>query len=256
MRTRTIRTAGRVDLWLALSFSMVSVAACSSSSSPAAKDDAGGSGDATSPPTDSGTTGPLNLTCGQLAGIAGGTPTACTQGQTCCTTFSLASILNASASSVCVAKGTCTGVSNECNTSADCTGGQVCCSGTPADASTEGGAPSIGGFNLGALDTTCQSSCSAGQTQQCATDSECPSGQTCQSAASRFGGGGGGDAGLGAFADAGFDAAAFGDAGVTIPMFCAAPFDGGTAPTPDSGEEVDSGTTVVVDAGVDASVPQ
>jgi hypothetical protein len=249
MRTRTIRTAGRVDLWLALSFSMVSVAACSSSSSPASKDNANDGGNVISPVTDSGNTGPLNLTCGQLAGINGGTPTACTQGQTCCTTFSITSL---SAASLCVAKGSCTGVSNECTTSADCTAGQVCCSGTPADASTEGGAPSIGGFNLGMLDTTCQSSCSSGQTQQCVNDSECPTGQTCQSAASRFGGAG--DAGLGAFADAGFDAAAFGDAGVTIPMFCAAPFDGGTTMTmPDSGEQPDTGTTAVVDAGVDAT---
>lgn len=164
---------------------MVSLAvptACSSSSSGTGPSnaDGGGAGVVVSPLSDSGGTG-LNATCGQLAALLGGSPPVCPSGQTCCTT---ASIITVSASSMCVAKGQCTGgASNECSTGADCSGGQLCCAGAAAtDASAEAGSA------VAALDTACQASCEPGQHQVCTSDAECPSGQTCQASQAGTGG--------------------------------------------------------------------
>jgi hypothetical protein len=255
MRTRTFRDAGRACVWLALASSVVWAAACSSSSGGAKSEPDSGT-NIISPLSDA-AAGGLNLTCGQLAGIGGGTATPCAVGQTCCTTFSITSL---SASSVCTAKDACNGISNECMTSTDCATGQVCCTGAPpsdagGDAAT--GGPSLGGFSLGGFATTCQASCASGQTQQCSTDSECPTGEICQSLGAAFTGDGGfgdagfGDAGFGAFGDAGFDASFFGDGGIVLPKYCVAPpTDAGSKP--DSSEPVVDSAAPAVDAGADA----
>jgi hypothetical protein len=256
MPTRTFRDAGRAGIWLALASSVVWAAACSSSSGGAKSEPDSGT-NVISPLSDA-AAGGLNLMCGQLAGIGGGTATPCAVGQTCCTTFTLA--LPPSASSVCTAKDACTGVSNECMTSADCATGQVCCTGSPpSDASADAAAsgPSFGGFSLGSFATTCQASCASGQTQQCSSDMECPTGEICQSLVAGFTGDGGiGDAGFDAsiFGDAGFDASFFGDAGIVLPKYCVAPpTDAGS--TPDSSEPVIDSAAPVVDAGADAALP-
>jgi len=164
--------------------------------------------------------GMVSASCGQLAPATDGGAAACPTGQTCCTTLSLASL---SVSAACTAKDQCSGgVSNECQSGVDCASGNVCCSGaatTDASAPTgvEGGI--LGGLPLAAFDTTCQASCQPGQTQQCASDMECPGGQTCQSIAPAAGGGGfggfGGAGAAGAFMIAKTCAARAPDAGST-----------------------------------------
>jgi hypothetical protein len=237
--------------------------ACSSSSSSG---NAPGSTDAGNPDasssdldTDAAMVG-INATCGNLSILSGGSASICGQGQTCCTTISLgASITSLGATSACVATGQCSGgVSNECNTASDCSGGQVCCSGAPStDAAAPSGGGLLGGISLAILDTTCQTSCTSTQRQQCASDAECPSGMTCQSAAAAGGFGGlGGGAGL---PDGGADGGAF-----MLAMVCAVPVSdaGSGAPdsgtTPDAGASVDAGATpdgaAAVDGG-DAAAP-
>jgi hypothetical protein len=166
-----------------------------------------------------------------------------------------------------VAVGQCTnGTSNECQTGSDCSGEQVCCAGLPSpDASTSGGGL-LGALNLAMLDTTCQATCLSTQQQQCASDGECPSGETCQqpAAAGGFGGGVGGGLGGGLVLGAGSTDAGADGGGFMIAKVCAVPVaDGGSGTpgsgtTPDAGATVDSGTTLdsgAVDVG-DSAVPQ
>jgi hypothetical protein len=181
--------------------------------------------------------GNIMATCGLLAGIAGGSSSACGSGMTCCT------IVGLPPSASCVAVGSCGSgdLSNECTTGTDCASGQLCCAGSadggaPADAAAAGGG-GFGGFDPTALSTTCQSSCTSSQAQTCTADMDCPTGLTCQSA---LGGGGGGLGGLGGL---------FG--GISLPSVCRAPLpdagsppDSGTVPeasTPDAGDTVDAG---------------
>jgi hypothetical protein len=209
-------------------------AACSSSSSSNNASDAGTGDGSTSTAPDA--TLPINATCGLLASLGGGTSMMCPAGQTCC---SMIGLTGGNAS--CVPVGSCASgsISNECSKGSDCASGQVCCGGSPdagalgtgLDAAVAGGMPM---FDPSQLDTTCQASCTATQTQQCAMDSECPSGQTCVSL-----GGGAGDAG---------DAAAANPFGglfmlPPLPSLCMAPRpDAGPPPVVDAGTTEDTGT--------------
>ncbi len=195
-------------------------AACSSSSSPNNAGDAGGAGDGSVSTPDA--TGPMiNATCGVLAMAGGGTAMMCPAGQTCC---SMVSLSGANAS--CVATGSCSGgISNECSKMSDCSGNQICCGGSAdagvamTDAAAAGGFPT---FDMSQLNTTCQASCAASQTQECAMDSECPAGQTCQAL-----GAGNPLAGI-----------------LMLPSICMAPRpDAGPPPGEDAGPVEDTGTT-------------
>lgn len=104
------------------------------------------------------------------------------------------------------------------------------------DASVMAGA---GGFDTSALNTTCQTSCTATQTQYCSISdagvgSGCPSGQTCQPL------GGGAAGALGGI--------------IMIPNVCAAPRPDAGEPMVDSGSGDDAGSNTP-DAGgsVDAA---
>ena len=251
----------RLSLGVLAFFGLALAAACGSSSSgTTAAPDGGASDDGStvSPGDDSGAAAanPLgmlgsllaNVTCGPLSGLAallpgaggggggeGGPSNKCGSGQTCCTMVMIPSI-----SASCVAVGSCSGTSNECNTGADCSSGQVCCSGS-ADggsmAATDAAAPAglgglAGGLSMFLPSTSCQSSCSATQAQQCASDTECPMGQTCNAAA-------GGMAGLGGLAGGLMPAKTCG----TPP-----PEAGTTMPAMDSGMT----TTMTPEASVDA----
>jgi hypothetical protein len=236
---------------LALALVTAAVGACSSSSNSSNPPADAGSHDSSLPPSDA-TGGGLDLECGQIAALAGGTPSACAEGQTCCTTVSISTM---GASAVCVAAGSCTGgISNECSSKADCSGGQVCCAGAEPDA-----APNTlaGIIDLNMFETTCQTTCGSTQTQECLQDDECPMGQSCLPIA-----GGAGGFNLGGFnigsilGGAGGGGAATGDASVATPMTCQVPVvdagkDSGESPQPDAATP-DSGSTIV-DAGVDAA---
>ena len=202
--------------------------ACSSSSSGASPDSGtttGGPGSTTiSPLADGGGTNPLGImaTCGALSGGGGGTASKCPSGQTCCTMFAIPP------SAACVPTGTCSGASNECMAPADCASGQVCCAGSadggvmPAlDASAAGGIGGVPMIDPSQFSTTCQSSCTATQTQYCTVDTDCPSGLTCQAS----------------------PLAALVGGFITLPNTCAAPRpDAGVAATPDSGSTGDDTT--------------
>src|ERR1035438_5056527 len=165
-------------------------AACSSSSSPPSGTVTPGGDASTTPPADGGNPpadggNPLAITatCGLFSAVGGGGDggsSSCPSGQTCCTV-----LLPPSAS--CVAVGSCTGVSNECSKGSDCAGGKVCCAGA-ADggtmaAMTDAGPPGLlGGFDPSIYSSTCQSSCTATQMQDCGSDTECAAGQTRQAA--------------------------------------------------------------------------
>jgi hypothetical protein len=208
-------------------------AACGSSSSgsPATGGEADSSTDSSVAGDDGGTPA-IMATCGLLSGIGGGgTAGTCPMGQTCCTMLALPP------SASCLPPSECTGmsISNECSKGSDCPSGQVCCGGSPdggsmmmmlpaADAAA--GLGGLGGFDTSQFNTTCQTSCAPSQTQECAMDSECPTGQTCQSPPG---------------------AAALGSV-IMLPKDCAVPVaDSGTTPV------VDSGTTPpVVDAAAEA----
>jgi hypothetical protein len=98
----------------------------------------------------------------------------------------------------------------------------------------------LGGFNLSMYDTTCQASCAASQMQECAMDSECPPGQTCNAPAGMGGGAGAG-------------------AGLMLPSICGAPRpDAGMAAAPDAGTTpvVDSGSPAVDSGAVDANTAE
>ena len=204
--------------------------ACSSSSSSGASPDSGtpsgGPGSTTiSPLADGGGGNPLGImaTCGLLSGGGGGTAAKCPSGQTCCTMLALPP------SAACVPTGTCSGLSNECMSPSDCASGQVCCAGSAdggamaaVDASTAGGLGGIPMIDPSQFSTTCQSSCTATQTQYCTMDTDCPSGLTCQ-------------APPGAGALGGF---------IMLPNTCAAPRPDAGAATIDSGSAgEDSGST-------------
>lgn len=209
-------SALRLSLGVIAVFGLALAAACGSSSSGTTAGPDGGApddGSTVSPGDDSGAAAanPLgmlgsllaNVTCGPLSGLAalaggggggGGGSSKCGSGQTCCTMVMIPSI-----SASCMAVGSCSGTSNECNTGADCSSGHVCCSGS-ADggsmAATDAAAPAglgglAGGLGMFLPSTSCQSSCSATQTQQCASDTECPMGQTCNAAGGGMGGLGG-----------------------------------------------------------------
>ncbi len=233
---------------LALALVTAGVGACSSSSSNSAAD-AGGTPDASLPLSDA-TGGGLDLECGQIAALAGGTPSACAAGQTCCTTVSISTM---GASAVCVAAGSCTGgISNECASKADCTGGQICCAGAEPDA-----APNTlaGIIDLNMFETTCQTSCGSTQTQECLQDSECPAGQSCLPIAGGAGGFNLGGINIGSILG-GAGGGATGDASVATPMTCQVPPpdagpDSGVSAQPDAGAP-DSGAPIV-DAGGDAA---
>jgi hypothetical protein len=233
-----------------MSFAMVFVVACSSSSTPQgpANDggrmgDSGASTDAPAPDVSSAPDGSSGApACGLLGG--GGS---CGLGMTCC--VDLTGLLGGLAGGggggggggltgglggMCVPSGSCSsGISMECSSSSNCANNQVCCGGT-ASAASEGGAadasagapgglgggfPGLGGGGGGGLfgNTTCQATCMPGQQQQCASDGECPAGQTCQmqtfggfpGAGGFPGGGGQGGGGLGGL--------------IMLPMVCAAP---------------------------------
>jgi hypothetical protein len=81
-------------------------------------------------------------------------------GDVCCFT-------TASTTGQCVAKSACAGVtvSAGCTTSASC-GSQVCCA----------------SFAGGALSSSCADSCSGTSAQLCGSSTECPSGDSCQTA--------------------------------------------------------------------------
>ncbi|HLK36720.1 MAG TPA: hypothetical protein VKU41_08205 [Polyangiaceae bacterium] len=214
-----------VGIWRLLSLGVVLCAGCGGSTSNKASNDGGGPSGSSSSADSGGTSAPapsgagalpmINATCGFLAslgGLAGGGGGGggadagamnCPQGQACCT------MLMAFSAS-CVPVGQCSGgMSNQCTTGSDCAAGQVCCSGS-ADGGAAAGAGGFGGFggfggNLFG-DTTCQSSCTPAQTQNCTSSSECPSGTTCQppnlggfGGFGGFGGGGEGGAGAGGF---------------------------------------------------------
>jgi hypothetical protein len=208
-------------------------AACSSSSNNAS--DGGTDDGSTSTVTPDATTPVINATCGLLAMAGGGTSMTCPAGQTCCTTLALPP------SASCLPTSQCTGISNECSKGSDCASGQVCCGGSPdggalvTDAAAATGAGGIPTFDMSQLNTTCQASCTATQTQECDVDAgDCPAGQTCQAAGG-----------------AGNPLATF----IMLPNFCMAPRpDAGTppvdsgstpddtgapAPTPDAGDMVD-----------------
>ena len=104
-------------------------------------------------------------------------------------------------------------------------------------AATDAAAPAglgglAGGFSMFLPSTACQSSCSAAQTQQCASDTECPMGQTCNAA-------GGGMGGLGGLAG-----------GFMTAKTCGTPAPEAGTTTP----AMDSGTTMTTtpEASVDA----
>jgi hypothetical protein len=107
----------------------------------------GASGDASMATTDAGPVG---------SGAACSTMGGCGAGQECCASLSTAG------ASVCVAQGTCMGAAIGCKQASDCTSGQVCC-----------------GTYTGAIVTTCSTSCTLG-IQLCGSDTECPSGDSCQ----------------------------------------------------------------------------
>jgi hypothetical protein len=214
-------------------------AACSSSSnnnSPdASADDGGGSGMEASNPLG------INATCGLLGALGGGGSMMCPKGMTCCTMLALPP------SASCVAAGSCSGISTECASSADCSSGQVCCAGSAdaapmmfsldaAAAAGGGGAGGIPNIDPSMFSATCQSSCTATQTQECAMDNECPSGQTCQGFAGPGGAGGEGGAAAGGLGGLG--------GAIMLPKTCMAPRPdaGNPPPTQDSGSAVDTGT--------------
>jgi hypothetical protein len=217
-------------LWIGPSalLALALAAACSSSSGNASSPgDSGTSGEAApfSPVSDSGGTSMgINAMCGQLAtATGGGEAGTCPAGQSCCTTLSIASL---SVTAACVANGQCSGgVSNECQSTSDCPSGNVCCAGVAASAdasaATGGG---FAGFSIASFNTTCQVTCQTGQTENCASDTECPTGELCQSIALLAG-----DAGVGGAAGA---------MGYTIPKTCAVPTpDAGSTPIPEAGPE-------------------
>jgi hypothetical protein len=214
------------------------VACGSSSSSPNNAGDGGTGGDDGSVTTAGPDGGALiNATCGLLGMVGGGGSMSCGSGMTCCTMLALPP------SASCVPTGSCSGLSNECTKAADCATGQVCCGGTAdagplviPDAAPAGGIGGFGSFDTSQFATTCQTSCMGTQTQECAMDSECPSGQTCQSA----GGAGGNPL-------AGF---------IMLPSVCMAPMpDAGTTsadtgtPPPDTGAPTPDADTADVAAG-------
>jgi Cys-rich repeat protein len=229
----------------ALSFLGLGLATACSSSSSGASPDAGShpSNDASttlSPLSDSGGGSALGImaTCGLLSAVGGGgSSTQCPSGQTCCTMLALPPTAS------CVPAGGCAGgLSNECMAGTDCMSGQVCCAGS-ADG---GGGPALaidaaapagglgggfGNFDTSALATTCQSSCTATQTQYCSTDSECPAGQTCQAP----GAGGLGGAFGGLIMSSNICAAPKTDAGTTTVVEAGAGSDDGGGEVPDSG---------------------
>jgi hypothetical protein len=184
--------------------------ACSSSSTAP-----GGPADASTSSEEAGdANNPLGLmgTCGAIGMLAGDGGGSCPSGQTCCTVLALPP------SSSCVPEGTCTGISTVCSKGSDCTGGQVCCAGS-ADAGVPAADAGMQMFDPSTLSTTCQTSCTASQAQYCSTDTDCPSGLTCQSL--------GGGAGGGLF---------------NLPSFCAMPRpDAGTIGN-DAGPVADSGS--------------
>jgi hypothetical protein len=218
-------------------------AACGSSSSGGGAANGGEPDGSTviSPTTDGGAPG-LMATCGLLSGLGGGGAAGtCPAGQTCCTMIALPP------SASCVPSGSCTGISNECMSGSDCASGQVCCAGAAdggamlaLDAAVMAGAAGIPMIDTSTLNTTCQASCTATQTQYCSISdagigSGCPSGQTCQ----QLGGGA-------AAALAGF---------ITIPNVCTAPRPDAGESTPDSGSAGDDAGSNVPDSGgsVDAA---
>ena len=221
---------------------LLGAVACGSSSSPAAASAPDSStGDSAGDDSSTGTPA-INATCGILSGIGGGgTAGTCPMGQTCCTMVALPP------SASCVMPSECTGmsISSQCSKASDCATGQICCAGDAdggaADAgallmmmaatdAAAGGLGALGAIDFSMFNTTCQTSCMGPQTQECAKDSECPSGMTCQAPA--------GAAGLGALA--GF---------IMLPDSCAVPPpDAGTTPVADSGT-----TTPVVDAAPEAA---
>jgi hypothetical protein len=195
------------------------VACSSSSSSPNNAGDGGPSGGdgSVSIAPDGGLA--INATCGILGMVGGGGSMACGSGMTCCTMLALPP------SASCVAKGSCSGLSNECTKGADCAPGQVCCGGTAdaaamaiPDAAPAGGIGGFGNFDTSQFATTCQTSCMGTQTQECAMDRECPSGQTCQAP----GGAGGNPL-------AGF---------IMLPSVCAVPMPDAGTPSADTGTPV------------------
>ena len=88
------------------------------------------------------------------------------------------------------------------------------------DASAAGGIGGVPMIDPSQFSTTCQSSCTATQTQYCTTDTDCPTGLTCQ-------------APPGAGALGGF---------ITLPNTCAAPRPDAGVATPDSGPTGDNST--------------
>ena len=248
----------RLSLGVIAFFGLALPAACGSSSSGATASDGGGDGasdDGTlvSPESDSGAANPLgmlasllgNVNCGPLSGLTGllgggggggSGSSKCESGKTCCTMVAIPSI-----SASCVAVGSCSGTSNECSAGADCSSGQVCCSGSSDGGSMAASAPAADGGlgGIGAMlgnflpSTSCQSSCTATQTQPCASDTECPAGQMCNAA--------GGLGGIGG---------ALGGLGGMLPKTCGTPPpEAGTTPaTMDSGMT----TTMTPEASVDA----
>ncbi len=208
--------------------------ACSSSSSGGSPDSGSttGPGSTTvSPLADGGGGNPLGImaSCGVLSGGGGGTASKCPSGQTCCTMFAIPP------SAACAPTGTCAGASNECMAPADCASGQVCCAGSadggamPAMDASAAGAGGIPMIDPSMFSTTCQASCTATQTQYCTTDTDCPSGQTCQAS----------------------PLAALVGAFITLPSSCAAPRPDAGVTTPDSGSTGDDSTPEA--GGVDAA---
>ena len=218
-------------------------AACSSSSSSHNASDAGTDDGSTSAGPDATNPLPINATCGffsmgLFSMMGDGATMACPVGQTCCSMVGLTGI-NAS----CAPAGSCASgsISNECSKGSDCASGQVCCGGSPdagalgtgLDAAVAGGMPM---FDPSQLDTTCQASCTASQTQQCGTDAECPSGQTCVGLGPGAGDGGAAEAGAGN---------PFGGLFMLpmLPSICMAPRpDAGPPPVVDAGTPEDTGT--------------
>jgi hypothetical protein len=164
-------------------------------------------------PADAGPSAPSAIVCGK---------TSCDPASDVCCTSAMGQ--------ACTAKGTCeSGLSASCSSAASCAAGQVCClsfGGGGAATPPGRGAPTAagGGFTF---TVACESSCTAG-TQLCASDAECPKGQTCQTepiggakscteTAAGFGMGGLGTGGFGGLFDGGlggFGTGGFGTGGL------------------------------------------
>jgi hypothetical protein len=150
--------------------------------------------DASVGPGDAGSSGAVGSNCSPI----GGATCLPAQGLTCCvdTTDVESLISDPSSLGTCEVAAACMSmVQYECTGTAGCATGQVCCGGVGGDSGALFGADAaalaanggsaagigslLGGFSSIMLESFCQTSCLATQTQLCSTTADCPEGSIC-----------------------------------------------------------------------------